>query len=276
MKIIYKQSEDIARWEPGISHCYFKQLSHTRDSRTVTLNPHHHTDYEVHLICRGSHAYEIGDNVIQLQAGMFLLIPPGVRHRVLGASEDMQKYSITFHSDYRPACDHWAGPLTERMQADLKFIGEEAGKTGGCARQLIGGCVLELILLLLRTVGYEGPETPPLPEESGEDERMALARRYIADNVERSISVEDVAYYCHLSTRQLARLFWEQAGVSPARYLQAEKMQAVRQSLLTEKLTSRQLSEKYGYSSEYYFCKAFKKYYGMSPGAYRKAYAENE
>lgn len=275
MRILYKQPEEQQPPVLGISNCYFKQLWQAMDKRVTTLNPHHHTDYEVHILQSGMQAYEIGGDVAELQAGMFLIIPPYEKHRVLAASEDMQKASLTFHSEYTPGYSHFVGEVTPRVEDNLRFIAEEAAAPTGYSRQLIGNRVFETILLLLRLGGYR--EQPAAEVPAGrEDERLTLARQYVQDNVQQNISAGDVAYYCHLSTRQLTRIFLEEEGISLSRYIHNEKMKALQQEVLTSGLTLREISEKYSYSSEYYFNKAFKKSCGMTPGAYRRLYVQNE
>ena len=38
---------------------------------------------------------------------------------------------------------------------------------------------------------------------------MDLAKKFISDNIERNLSVSVVASYCHMSERQLSRIFLE-------------------------------------------------------------------
>ena len=243
MKILYKQPAGTQQTILGISNCYFKQLRQAMDKRVTTLNPHHHTDYEVHILQSGTQAYEIGGTVAELRAGEFLIIPPYVKHRVLSASEDMQKSSLTFYCEYTPGYDHFVGKVTPRVEDDLRFIAEEAASHTGYSALLIGGRVFETVLLLLRLSGYKEQPLAESAEEADEDERLALARRYVLDNVQQNISAGDVAYYCHLSTRQLTRIFQEEEGVSLARYILDEKMKALREDMLIPGLTLREISE---------------------------------
>lgn len=55
------------------------------------------------------------------------------------------------------------------------------------------------------------------------DNRFVIASKFILDNIERNLSVADVAFYCHLSPRQLTRIFLDAEGVSPAKYINGKK-----------------------------------------------------
>ena len=111
------------------------------------------------------------------------------------------------------------------------------------------------------------------PHET-EDHRLSIAKQYIEDNIERSISLSELAAYCYLSEKQLTRIFRQGEGVSAAEYVRQRRCRKIEELLAGSDLTLCAISEQMGFSSEYYFNAFYKKYAGMTPGAYRKSVSE--
>lgn len=274
MKILYKQSatSSTITVNRGITfrNTYLKELTYKNDFAKTTLKPHCHNEYEVHMVFFGKQCYEIDGITYEIQENEFMLIPPKVKHRMISASEKLLKYSITFDSsDFSfDLCYH--GLLPEACINSINFIAEEANKKMPFSAYLIESRVWEVLILLSRAIGQKenGSNTQSQVSNSLAD----LAKEFILDNIEQSISAEDVAFYCHLSTRQLYRIFQDAEGVSPTKYIHAEKMKRIGNHLKNTDLTLREISELFSYRNEYYFNTSFKKHYGMPPSAYRKMF----
>lgn len=70
---------------------------------------------------------------------------------------------------------------------------------------LIENRIFEILILLLRVIGYK--ENIVKPENDSVGYHLGLAKKFISDNIENDLSVSDVADYCHISARQLSRIF---------------------------------------------------------------------
>ena len=110
------------------------------------------------------------------------------------------------------------------------------------------------------------------PHRRETDERFLLASQYIDDNVRQNVSVAELASYCCISEKQLQRIFEREAGVSVKEYISKKRAIEIEKLLLDPALSLRDVSEKMNFNNEYYFNAFFKKYAGMSPGAYRKSF----
>ena len=104
------------------------------------------------------------------------------------------------------------------------------------------------------------------------DARFEMVKKFISDNVEQNLSVADVASYCHLSARQLTRIFLDKEGISPAKYINSERMKKIGECIKNSDLTLQQISDRFSYNNEYYFNASFKKYFGVPPLTYRKMF----
>lgn len=276
MKILYKQPDE-ARDAPllsafGVRNCYCKQLSTEKDVGRTLHAEHFHTDYEIHLVLQGKQRYQTETGVFSIEGGWFLLIPPRHRHAILWEDTDAIRYAFTFSlSENSPlsfgsACA--LKPFPIEMTALFFSIADERKKGLPLSEALIEGRVLECLLLLARKIGLmKGKGECPSPLT---DARVSMALQFIEDNILSSPTIADVAAYCHMSTKQLARLFTDCELPPIATYVRERKIAHLQRLLADSSLSLRQISDKMGFSSEYAFHAFFKKYCGMPPGKYRK------
>lgn len=271
MKIIYKQgnspaSHGLAAF--GVSNCYFKQLSLKSDIKSITKKSHHHTGFEMHIITDGFQEYCVGKAQYKLKKGDFLLICPGVSHKALAASSGAQKISLTFTKEKQTDFACFFGKLSARMADDIAFALKENTEKKEISQVLTEGCILEIIVAALRMAG--------LPEEKAAETDncnaiTALAKQYIADNIEKAPTVAEAARYCGLGVKQFTRAFKRFEHILPSEYIIKKRILAIEALLSEGELSLKQISEITGFGNEYCFNSFFKKYAGMPPGEYRKA-----
>lgn len=259
-----------------IQRCYFKQLSGTQDAGSVVRALHHHTGFEIHIIETGSETYRAQREEFTVSAGQYLVIPPRVQHQCLCESPDMRKCSFSF--SVAPGS---VAPLllplfetcrlesvSQEMREGMRFIKQEAARAQALSPYLIGARVLEIIIAIARDAGYR--DQPDGSAPAADDPRLAMARTYIHEHITQMMTCDEIAVACHVSVRQLTRLFQRFEGLSPTRYIHREKAAYIEKLLAERKLTLREISETMHFSSEYYFNAFLKKHVGMTPGAYRR------
>ncbi|MDR0381994.1 MAG: response regulator [Oscillospiraceae bacterium] len=98
------------------------------------------------------------------------------------------------------------------------------------------------------------------------------AKNYIEQFYYREDTVlQTVAGAIQINAAYLSRLMHKQLGMSFVDYLTSYRMQKAVLLLQTCEKDMRlyEIAQKLGYSSQHYFCRLFKKYYGMSPQQYR-------
>lgn len=272
MKILYKQSSSDKRSSSldkfKINNCYFKEIVQKRDYKITTLKSHWHDVYEIHIIFQGKQSYEIDGTAYELDKNQFIIVSPKTKHRVVYTSENLVKYSITFNFTDTLENLLYAGEITKNVINSIEFITEEFKQKKSSSFLLIENRVFEILILLLRIIRYK--ENIVKPENDSVGCHLGLAKKFISDNIENGLSVSDVADYCHISVRQLSRIFADGEGVSPAKYICSEKMEKISEYLINSDLSLRQISERFSYRDEYYFNSSFKKYFGIPPSAYRK------
>ena len=272
MKILYKQDDSRPL---GISNCYLKYISFEKDAKNITKKPHHHTDFEIHLIEQGYQSYEMDGQEYTVNAGDFLIVPPHTRHRLLHSAPDTLKSSFTFKADSKAPLLPFSesvyschGTLPTQILDNLRFIKEESKLRREISQILIANRVQETIVLLFRAAGMK--EQPAENADESADLRITIAKQYITDNVEQNFTVSDIAKFCYLSPKQLSRLFVQHEDISLSEYIKKQRVDHVAALLLDDSLSLKAISERMHFNNEYYFNSFIKKNLGQPPGTYRK------
>lgn len=97
-------------------------------------------------------------------------------------------------------------------------------------------------------------------------------RNYILENVDRELSLEDLADQARMSPFHFSRQFKRYAGVSPHTYLVNARINTARFYLVSSDLTVKEIAFNCGFSSVSSFCTSFKKNVGSTPMDYRSAH----
>jgi len=92
-------------------------------------------------------------------------------------------------------------------------------------------------------------------------------------NFSRPIGVEDMARVARLSRYHFSRKFGSARGISPGRYLAGLRLDEATRLLTIGGLSVKEVAEQCGYRDANYFCKVFRKNFGVTPGTVRCASA---
>lgn len=96
------------------------------------------------------------------------------------------------------------------------------------------------------------------------------ALKYIDENYNRNITLEDVANYIHLNPQYLSRYFKKTMNMNFIDYISKLRINSSKKLLSKTDLSINSIALKVGYMDSSYFCKVFKKIEGISPHKFRK------
>ena len=287
MKILYRQTPEYQSEDQdpsafcrfGIKNCYFKSINQSEQDGSSTKKRHSHTGYEFHILIDGQQTYETCDGDFSVKGGCFLAIPKGRTHRLLSADYPVKKYAITFSLDQEgketfcmPEDEKCLClPIPERAPSNFQAIAQHSRRNCPSSAQIVENCVFESVILLLREIGIVEYSMKPLgATERNSDERVALARQFISDNIETPLQVSEVALYCYISEKQLTRLFYASEKMSLADYIRRQRVRHIEELLRMPDISLFEISRRMGFPNESGFNAFFKKNNGMPPGEYRK------
>ncbi len=118
-----------------------------------------------------------------------------------------------------------------------------------------------------------GPGPGGDAQEPSSDPAVATAVERIHAEPERAWTVTSLAREAALSRSAFARRFALAVGEPPGAYLAHWRMTIAGRLLRDSDLNLAAVARRVGYASEFAFAKAFKRDYGMAPGAYRRQLA---
>jgi len=99
---------------------------------------------------------------------------------------------------------------------------------------------------------------------------LGEALKYIRENYNKDITLEDVARNVYISPYYLSHLFKEELNITFLEYLTMVRMEEAKKLLKDTSLSIVAIASQVGYEDASYFSKVFKKYVGISPAQYRK------
>ncbi len=271
MKILYKQTaKQSILVKYGITDCYLKKLFFETNSKEYLKKEHYHTGFEIHIIIEGKQDYIINQAPLSVSAGNILFIPPNVHHQATGHQANTKKYAISFNAGNTshifsfPISDSsFTFKLSDLISNGLNFINNEICNWTQFSQELIENKLFEIIILLFRNIGIFGQQvnTPSIYAP----QLLHMAKQYILDNIELNPAVRDISLYCQISSKQLSRIFFQHENMSLFDYIRTQRIVHAQKLLQDKSLSIKEISEKMGFSSEYYFNKYFKQGYGMPP-----------
>ena len=93
---------------------------------------------------------------------------------------------------------------------------------------------------------------------------------YVADNLDRPISLDDLSSVTGLSKRHFIRAFAESAGQTPHRYVVSQRIEKAKQLLAGSSDSITEIGLAVGFSHAQHFSNKFKALTGLTPSKYRE------
>ena len=209
--------------------------------------------------------------------GSALLLPPqsaAAGHLVLSRGP----LTLAPENECHLLCVQLTGQAAEQFLAGLSEMPFLArGETCPAAAELMGRLAEEqnasdrvqsqlafALLCELSDADSAAPALPPLVAAAIEDIRRNYAGLY---------GVEELSEQLGVTKSHLVRVFKQEMGVPPGKYMTNVRIEAVKTLLLTDEYNLDMIAGLTGFSGANYLCRVFKREVGLSPAAWRTAAA---
>jgi AraC family transcriptional regulator len=119
-------------------------------------------------------------------------------------------------------------------------------------------------------------ETTTTRETNARNHRLPACRlrrvtEHIQQNLDRDLTLAELAAVVYMSPYHFARLFKGSTGVSPHRFVVRQRIVRASAFLAAPELSIAQISQRVGFRTASHFTTVFRQVLGITPGAYRTA-----
>jgi transcriptional regulator GlxA family with amidase domain len=126
------------------------------------------------------------------------------------------------------------------------------------------------MVIFLRRPGSQAQFSVTLSAQAAERRSLQDLQVWIAENLARDLSVEVLAERAAMSTRNFARVFAQELGNTPARYVEQVRIEAARTQLAATDDSVDQVANRCGFSSAELLRRCFLRHFKVAPSQYRK------
>jgi transcriptional regulator GlxA family with amidase domain len=128
------------------------------------------------------------------------------------------------------------------------------------------------LVVFLRRPGNQSQFSAALSLQTSDRAPIRELQVWLLDNLRESLTVEQMAARVGMSPRNFARVFSEQVGVTPARFIVQIRVEAARRRLEESSQSIELIAEECGFGSTESMRSAFQRLLRVSPQEYRKRF----
>lgn len=141
-----------------------------------------------------------------------------------------------------------------------------------CGAQVMGKVAKGLVLYKQRP-GHQPQFSDLLQFQINANNDFSDLISWISNNLHKTIRVEQLSDFMHMTLRTFHRKFTQSTGKTPAKFVEQLRLSRAKE-LLDENISMKQVMFKCGFRSEAGFRRLFKSSYGLNPSLYRKIHCQ--
>ncbi len=157
----------------------------------------------------------------------------------------------------------------EKLYQLLTLTAEENEKKSLGYKTMIKACLTEVFVILLRDGLQKDASFVTELETTRTYHLIEPAIRHIRDNYADNITIEFLANLCNLNKHYFCRVFKSVTGKTAMGYLCDYRMKIAEVLISNSQDSIYKIALSCGFEDENYFCRCYKKYYGVSPAKSR-------
>jgi len=248
------------------------------ESPNTTYGPWVTDAYGIAWIAEGGGTTHYDDQSILTRPGTVLCVRPGMSARHDWGSERSTQSFFGFYLD--AANPPWPDPATWPLKRD--FPGDHVFLS--LFRSLLGFDfkdtatypyaipLAELIVRLFVTGvgGHDAQVKLVLPDAV--EKALTFMKGHVTTDASAPLSSQEIAGHVRVTRQHLSRLFKAHLRLGALECVNALRLESAASQIERSDRPLARIAEDHGFSSQFHFSKIFKKTYGMSPNAYRKAF----
>ena len=233
-----------------------------KDKRVEAIPPSVIPYYDLTLALEGGLDYRVNNRRITLEEGSLLLMPPGTKRERFRTEGETTYVSFNFRTEEELSLPLLvSGGVTKEIRMMVHACNEIDRDRGAYA----GESFEDMTSAILNAIRSEVTRS----------KRSALTERilaYIHDNYRRPLTLRKIADEMAYSVAYCDQVFKKDVGVSIVRYLIDYRVARVKEYLIENVLSLREIAERTGFGVTNYLSRQFRRRTGYSPLRFRKEF----
>jgi transcriptional regulator GlxA family with amidase domain len=153
--------------------------------------------------------------------------------------------------------------ITAGIDLALELVEEDCGRA-------VALDVARWLVMFLRRPGGQSQFSVQLSAQLAERDGLRELQAWIADHLAGDLSVAALARRARMSPRNFARAFRREIGVTPAAYVEAQRVEGARRLLESSGRSVAEVAEACGFARVETIHRAFRRVLRVAPGQYRR------
>ena len=285
---IEKSKHDVLGIRFTIGEYTFQPLNivFERFRRAVPMHRHSEGCYEIHYIPYGKGYVILNGDRHPLSGDSLYMTGPEIDHEQQIDPEDpMAEYCIYLYVSKARGTHYdeendialrfietklWIGKDKENLLPVMQQLFQELDRRQRGYRINAEALIRQCIVSMVRNyeteshMAQDGSQTPPRPDSKA----LIMDESFLYEY--DTLTLEQLSQRLSLSVRQTERMIQDQYHQTFRQKKAAARMHAAAAMLVSSDLSLTQIADRLGFSSQEHFSTAFRKYYEISPGKYRR------
>lgn len=253
----------------------------TLNQRGWSTGYHHHPDYELSFMTHGVMEYRFDDRtvVIDDRSGDWIFIPAGVPHCRVVTSPPTLITGFLFQIiaveperlDVLARMAREAGyllPASTRVRSIAAEIMRELEAETPLCREAVSLLLRQLLLEIFRG-NFSALFRHDDRNRSAKYSLADMMLSYINEHLFTNIRLDDLAAQFGISKRHANRIFAATRGASIGKYILERKLSIAAIQITSGSRSIKDIANGLDFRDMSYFCRQFKRCYGVTPGEYR-------
>lgn len=222
-----------------------------------------------------------GTPLTEMSAGSLLFVPANTcRHVAFSGHFRVIVLRVAVHlrREVRPDAESQGPDLPPHVQmvtnprqinAIVQLVRRITAAGDACTRS----CLLSIARLLLWEVVLDEQQQrkiKPVRRRRLDAGRIRALDRFVEANLEEPLSLEQLAQHVGMSRYYFLRCFKEATGLSPLQYVISKRVERAREMLSDGSESIAEIAYASGFSSQSHLNWAFKRHFGVTPGAFKR------
>lgn len=236
--------------------------------------PHTHSYMELFYIVGGRGQFLIQDQLYPVDVNNLVIINPNVIHTEVSLDAHPLEYIVLGIE----GLELTAGRDSNGQFTILDHF--ESVEISGCLRNILREmrqektgykdvCQAYMEILIIRLMRNTPLSVPTKPQTAPGNRQCAAVRRYIDLHFKEPLTLDQLAEEAHMNKYYLSHAFKREYGVSPINYMISRRIEESKFLLAETDLSTSQIAQLLGFSSQSYFSQVFRRSQAVSPMEYR-------